>query len=325
MTAFPGADAARDGAGYVLVGAPLDATTTFRPGTRSGPGRVRRFAAPFDDYDRRTDAAFSALGVHDAGDVATWDPAEEYLDHLTAELRAAVIDDAVPLLLGGEHTVAWAGVRATDPDTLVVLDAHLDLRDRHRGSPLNHACVTRRALDGPADRDIGDGSDGSAEGGDTGANGEGMEDDGGANGKGMGADDRESTDAAHPTADAAVVVGARTGSRAEWERADAADVTVVPPAEVGGWLDGLDPGALGDVYLSVDVDAADPAVAPGTGTMEPFGLAARDLRAVVRTLAPRAVGCDVVEVNDRDDGQAAALGAKLLREFVYAHADANGR
>ncbi|MFC6770460.1 agmatinase, partial [Halorubrum pallidum] len=41
---------------------------------------------------------------------------------------------------------------------------------------------------------------------------------------------------------------------------------------------------------------------------------------LVRTVAPHAVGFDVVEVNDRDDGQAAALGGKLLREFVFAHA-----
>jgi agmatinase len=305
VTAFPGADTPRDGADYLLLGAPLDVSTSFYPGARFGPDRLRRFAAPFDDYDRRTDAAFSALCVHDGGDVPAWEPTADYLDHLAAELRAAVIDDAVPLLVGGEHTVTWAGVRATDPDTLVVLDAHLDLRDRHRGSPLNHACTVRRCLDGPVDG--------------TGAEGEGLAaDEDGASDATAAEEGTDEDDLA--TADAAVIVGARTGSRAEWERAAAADVTVVPPDEVDEWLDGLDPAALGDVYLSVDVDAADPAVAPGTGTMEPFGLAGRTMRDAVRTLAPAAAGFDVVEVNDRDDGQAAALGAKLLRAFVYAHA-----
>jgi agmatinase len=47
----------------------------------------------------------------------------------------------------------------------------------------------------------------------------------------------------------------------------------------------------------------------------------REIRDVVRTVAPRAAGFDVVEVNDRDDGQAASLAAKLCREFVFAHAD----
>jgi agmatinase len=46
------------------------------------------------------------------------------------------------------------------------------------------------------------------------------------------------------------------------------------------------------------------------------------MRDAVRAVAPRAVGFDIVEVTDRDDGQAAVLAAKLLRCFVYSHADA---
>ncbi|WP_435124240.1 agmatinase [Halobaculum sp. D14] len=281
---FPGAVADRGDADYVVVGAPLDATTTFQPGTRFGPDRVRRFAEPFDDYDRRTDSFFSDCAVHDAGDVPPWDAVGDYLDHLAAELRAAALDDAVPVTVGGEHTVTWSGVRATDPDVLVTLDAHLDLRDDYDGNPLSHACVARRCLDG------GDES----------------------------GDESASTDAEHATVDELVVLGARTGSREEWERADAPDVTVVPPADVADWTPEFGDR---DVYLSVDVDAADPGFAPGTGTMEPFGLTPRAMRRVVRAVAPRCVGADVVEVNDRDDGQTAALAAKLLREFVFSHAD----
>ncbi|MFC7096841.1 arginase family protein [Halobaculum marinum] len=282
---FPGAVADRDDAAYVLTGAPLDATTTFQPGTRFGPERVRRFAATYDDYDRHTDSFFSDLGVHDAGDVPAWDALDDYLDHLTAELRAAVIDDAVPLLLGGEHTVTWAGVRATDPDVLVTLDAHLDLRDAYDGNPLNHACVVRRCLDGLGDDE---------------------------------AEDAEQ----YPTVDEVVVLGARTGSPEEWERADAPDVTAVAPEDVADWTANFDGVDDRDVYLSVDIDGADPGFAPGTGTMEPFGLSPREMRDAVRAVAPHCVGVDAVEVNDRDDGQAAALAGKLLREAVYAHADA---
>ncbi|WP_423750698.1 agmatinase [Salinirarus marinus] len=267
---FPGASADRSAADYVVVGAPLDVSTTFQPGTRFGPDRVRRYARSYEDYDRRTDARFSTLAVHDAGDVRAWDDAPDYVDYLSGALGDVVRDDAVPLLLGGEHTVTVAGVDAVSPDLFVCLDAHLDLRREFDGNEWSHATVTRRALD---------------------------------------------------AADRAVVVGARTGSEAEWARADDDDVTVVPPERVREWL--ADPPAFdGSVYLSVDVDAADPGFAPGTGTVEPFGLTPRELRDVVRAVAPHADGFDVVEVNDRDDGQAAALGAKLLREFVFSHADA---
>ena len=272
---FPGATTDREAASYVVVGAPLDATTTFQPGARFGPDRVRRFSQSYDDYDRRTDSRFSELAVHDAGDVRPWDDVPAYLDHLTAELRSVAYDGAVPLLLGGEHTVTYAGVDAVDPDVLVVADAHLDLRDAYDGTPWSHACVARRCLD-----DLG--------------------------------------------VDRAVIVGARTGSEAEWERAADADVEVVAPEDARGWIDALDDGdAFGDdsVYCSIDVDALDPAYAPGTGTTEPFGLAPREVRDLVRAVAPRADGFDVVEVNDRDDGQAAGLAGKLLREFAYSHAN----
>jgi agmatinase len=126
--------------------------------------------------------------------------------------------------------------------------------------------------------------------------------------------------------DRAVIVGARTGSEAEWERAAATDVEVVPPEEARDWLDDLDADTFNNdsVYCSIDIDGLDPGFAPGTGTMEPFGLAPREARDLVRAVAPRADGFDVVEVNDRDDGQAAALAGKLLREFARTHAAADG-
>ncbi|WP_408957024.1 agmatinase [Natrinema sp. 74] len=280
---FPGAanerevtDAAaavdRDDANFVVVGAPLDATTTFQPGTRFGPRRIRSVAEPFDDYDRRTDRYFSDLGVVDRGDVRAWDDTEEYLEYLTSTLREAVWNDAVPIVLGGEHTVSLAGARAVEPDVFVCLDAHLDLYDAYDGNPLSHAAVTRRILE-----------------------------------------DVESVEEA-------ILLGVRTGSETEWDRAAAADVTVVPPEDVADW-EPSDRLADREVYLSVDIDAVDPGYAPGTGTMEPFGLEPRELRDVVRAVAPDAGGVDVVEVNDRDDGQAAALAAKLVREFVFSHAD----
>ncbi|WP_436345589.1 agmatinase [Natronorubrum sp. FCH18a] len=266
-----GRTADRGGANFVVVGAPLDVSTTFQPGTRFGPRRIRTFAEPFDDYDHRTDQHFSDLGVEDRGDVRAWDDAEAYLDYLTGTLRDVVWDDAVPLTLGGEHTVSLAGARAVEPETVVCLDAHLDLYEAYDGNELSHAAVMRRLLEVESVEEV-------------------------------------------------VLLGVRTGSEAEWRRAAADDVTVVPPEAAADWSVG-DRLENRDVYLSVDIDAADPAYAPGTGTTEPFGLESREMRDIVREVAPHASGFDVVEVNDRDDGQAASLAGKLVREFVFSHAD----
>ncbi|MFD1632970.1 agmatinase [Haloplanus ruber] len=275
---FPGATADRTDADYVVVGAPLDRSTTFQPGTRFGPDRIRRFAASFEDYDHHTDRHFSDLGVHDAGDLHAWSDAAAYVDFLAGELTDVVDDGATPVLVGGEHTVSVAGVHAVDPDLFVCLDAHLDLRESFDGDPWSHACVTHRSL---------------------------------------------------AAADHAVIVGARAGSEHEWERARESDVSLVAPETVRNRgavaVEEAVDAAVDDpdvtTYLSVDIDAADPGVAPGTGTMEPGGLSAREMRDVVRAVAPMADGADVVEVNDRDDGQAATLGGQLLRAFVFAHAE----
>ena len=272
---FPGARAPREDAEYAVVGAPLDISTTFRPGTRFGPTRVREAATPFEDYDHPTGLQFTDLGVHDHGDIHASDDAEEYLEFLRGTLAEYRREGVVPLLVGGEHTVTVAAVRALDPEVYVCLDAHLDLRTSYAGNPLSHATVAHHAAE---------------------------------------------------HADEMVILGARAGSEAEWERAEDSnygEVTVVPPAEVPDW----EPAGVLDgrrAYLSVDIDAADPGFAPGTGTPEPFGLDPATMYSVVRSVAPACDGFDVVEVNDRDDGQAAALGAKLLRAFVYAHAGANG-
>ncbi|PSP26749.1 agmatinase [Halobacteriales archaeon QH_2_65_14] len=265
---FPGAGADRGDASYAIVGAPLDVSTTFRPGTRFGPRRLSHVAESFSDYDQYTDQRFTDLGVHDHGEIRPGDDAAEYLQFLRGTLADYADEGVVALLVGGEHTVTVAGVRALDPDVYVCLDAHLDLRESYAGNPLNHATVTHHALQ---------------------------------------------------VADEAVILGARSGSEDGWNRAETDDsVTAIPPEEVPDW----DPAFDADrVYLSVDVDAADPGFAPGTGTPEPFGLEPRTMHDVVREVAPACVGFDVVEVNDRDDGQAPALAAKLLRAFVFAHAD----
>ena len=71
------------------------------------------------------------------------------------------------------------------------------------------------------------------------------------------------------------------------------------------------------IYLSLDIDGIDPAYAPGTGTPEPFGLTAFDVKYIINRLGNRLVGFDVVEVCPPcDNGNTSILAARFIREVV---------
>ena len=83
----------------------------------------------------------------------------------------------------------------------------------------------------------------------------------------------------------------------------------------------LEPGA--DVYITFDIDALDPAIAPGTGTPEPGGFTYYEAKAILLAVAARCnvIGMDLVEVAPQYDGpgQLTALhGARLLLDTVGA-------
>ena len=86
--------------------------------------------------------------------------------------------------------------------------------------------------------------------------------------------------------------------------------------ELMNFIDDIMPG---NIYVSIDMDSIDPSFAPGVGTPEPFGLDPMMIRDVIRHLAGRIVGLDIVEVNPEfDNGNTAALAAKLGRDFIGA-------
>lgn len=267
---FPGASSGDPGAAaYVLYGAPLDRSTSFYPGTRFGPRRIRHHARGFEDYDRETDQHFTELDVVDAGPVRPWEDASAYLSFLAGELVDA---SGLPIVLGGEHTVSIAGVRASDPDVYVCVDAHLDLRTSFDDDPYSHATTVHHVLETGAD---------------------------------------------------VIVIGARSGTREEWDRATSTDrVSVASVEEAPAQVERLRADDR-SVHLSIDIDGIDPSAAPATGTPEPFGLSPDVVRDLVDAVAPRVVGADVVEVNDRDEGRTATLAAKLVRRLIFQHAAAH--
>jgi agmatinase len=123
-------------------------------------------------------------------------------------------------------------------------------------------------------------------------------------------------------------VGIRSGAREEYEYVREKGIKVFSAEEV--YSSGIEKiiheirdFINGSVYLSIDMDAIDPAYAPALGTPEPYGLAPRDIRDAIACLAPDIVGFDLVEIAPSyDSGGTALLGAKLVRDFIAASAKA---
>lgn len=126
-----------------------------------------------------------------------------------------------------------------------------------------------------------------------------------------------------------ISIGIRSGAREEYEYVSENKIRMFTAEDV--YSKGIEKiisefrdYITGPVYLSIDMDAIDPAYAPALGTPEPYGLTPRNVRAVISCLAPYIVGFDLVEIAPAyDSGGTALLGAKLVRDFIAANAKAS--
>ncbi len=279
----------------VFLGVPSDAGATYQPGARLAPFHVRRVSALVQGWHRghRVDP-FAATGAVDGGNVPV-PPFDREAGRAAIERTVAAVlrQGATPFLVGGDHSLTYPALRAVafwhGPVALVHVDAHLDTSGPEVwGDEHHHGTPIRHAIE------------------------KGLVAPGGLwqigiRGPWGGQSDGD--------------VAARHGGKI----VDADEIAQRGPADVAREIR----SALEDrpAYLTVDVDAVDPAFAPGTGTPVPGGLTAREALALVRGLAGiRLVGMDVVEVSPLLDHAdlTAHLAAHLLFEGLAVsalHAD----
>lgn len=112
-----------------------------------------------------------------------------------------------------------------------------------------------------------------------------------------------------------VQVGIRTMTPHQREQAERFDVEVI---EMRDWHKGIQIEFDGPVYLSFDMDAIDPAFAPGVSHIEPGGFSTRDVLGIIRNLKAEIVGADIVEFNPECDVNdiTAMVAAKILKEII---------
>ena len=114
-----------------------------------------------------------------------------------------------------------------------------------------------------------------------------------------------------------VQVGIRTLTPHQRQQVSRFGVDVI---EMQQFAAGARPGIDGPVYVSVDLDALDPAFAPGVSHRESGGLSVRDVLSMIHALKGPIVGADVVEYNPAQDvsGITASAAAKIVRELAGA-------
>ena len=146
---FIGCESSFEEASIVLYGAPFDSTTSFRPGARFGPSAMRHESFGLETYSPYQDRDLMDIRVFDSGDLELcFGSSEMALSDIEKRAEEILKAGKFPLLLGGEHLVTLAAVRAAAakyPDLHIIhFDAHADLRDDYLGAKLSHACVLRR-------------------------------------------------------------------------------------------------------------------------------------------------------------------------------------
>ncbi len=272
----------------VILGLPFEGGACWREGAAEAPSKLRAISA--------TSPAISEEGiivepdglrVRDLGDIVPERPGpaddaarRAYFDRIETavarEFRMAAMAgrDAFLFSIGGDHSVTIPLVRGFSghfPEGfgMILLDAHPDLFDTYDGSPLSSACPMRRALDGSRLRP-----------------------------------------------EHLLILGTRSYNREELDFMREKKIRFVPAVEIErlGVQKVLDLACermdgIGNLYLTLDIDVADPSCAPGTGAPVAGGLSGRQVidltRGLVRSLPVRAM--DMVEIAPRLDPTGATL------------------
>lgn len=133
----------------VVLPVPYDGTVTYRCGARLGPRAIVEASSQVELLDVELGVEPWRVGLHLAPPIEPVGGPEQVIVQIEQACRAHVEQGKRVLLLGGEHSVTLGAVRglASAPDTMLQVDAHLDLRESYDGTMYSHACVARRVLD----------------------------------------------------------------------------------------------------------------------------------------------------------------------------------
>ena len=283
------ADWSRLDADVAVLGAPFDFGTQWRAGARQGPRGIREASTLFafghagaydheDDVTYLPEGKFKLVDIGDA-DIVHTDTMQSHAN-IEAGVRAILEAGALPVVLGGDHSINIACINALDDQGeihVIQIDAHLDFVDERHGVRYGHGNPMRRAAEKPYV---------------TGLTQIGI---------------RNVSSTAREGYDDARKMGSDILSVRQFRKLGVEDVLARIPA-----------GRR--YYVTLDIDAFDPSIAPGTGTPSHGGFLYYEVLELLDGLARRGqiVGLDLVEVAPDYDptGTTTTLAAQVLMNVV---------
>ena len=275
-------------ADVAILGAPFDFGTQYRSGTRFGPRSIREASTLFSfghagAYDHEDDATYLGEDVRmvDMGDAdIVHTDTEKSHTNIELGVRKALKAGALPVTLGGDHSINIPCIRAFDeqePFHLIQIDAHLDFVDERHGVRHGHGNPMRRA----AEKEYV-----------TGLSQIGIRN-------------------VSSTAKEGYVDARAMGS-------DIVSVRQFRKLGVEGMLARIPEGER--YYVTIDIDGFDPSIAPGTGTPSHGGFLYYEVLELLQGLSKRGtvIGMDLVEVAPDYDhtGSTSFLAAQILLNFI---------
>lgn len=275
-------------ADVAILGAPFDAGTQWRAGARFGPRGVREASTLFSfghagAYDHEDDVTYlpASVRIVDMGDAdIIHTDTEGSHANIEAGVRAALGAGALPVVIGGDHSINIPCIRAFDDQGdihILQIDAHLDFVDERHGVRYGHGNPMRRAAE-------------------------------------------------QPYVTGLTQVGIRNVSSTAREgyadaRSMGSDIISVRQARKMGTqalLARIPVGAR--IYITLDIDAFCPSIAPGTGTPSHGGFLYYEVLELLQGVAQghEIVGIDLVEVAPDYDptGSTTVLAAQVLLNLL---------
>lgn len=131
---------------FIVVGVPYEGTVSFRAGTRFAPESIRHVSRNMETYSLRANLDLEDVKIHDLGDIfCVHGDHNATLRRIETVIRDLISQNKTPVIIGGEHSITYASVKACGAEVVISFDAHADMRDQYPLGLMNtHATVMRR-------------------------------------------------------------------------------------------------------------------------------------------------------------------------------------